>query len=208
MHWARRSSFITSFLEHVWRPTFAAGSYLKTRPNQAPPHQKMQACPDFGKFSSRSKRRPDPKLIDSHWPKQTLGPSPHDLGPSCHKAIHHTPTLLACLGPCLYEYDPFSLFSSSCFNILIFFLGKGLVSGRHKLPSFPSLTEYQTPPLRFLHGDIGFSWQAGLQTTQRNVYSSAAPEEPGGWAPQPREILLSSQKHFHGDWGACWIRGG
>lgn len=102
---------------------------------------------------------------------------------------------------CTHVYKkmiPFGFFSLTFF-VLFCFLGKELVSGRHKLPSFPSLIEYQTPPLRFLHGDIGFSWQAGLQTTQRNVYSSATPEEPGGWASQPREILLSSQEHFHGD---------
>lgn len=54
---------------------------------------------------------------------------------------------------------------------------------------FQLMIEYQTPPLRFLHGDIGFSWQGRLQTTQRNVYSSAVQEEPGGLASQPRETL-------------------
>lgn len=170
----------------------------------------------FGSSALDPNIRSDPKLIDSRWPKQ----APADLNshldrasvtwasPDTRRNTIHQNCRAVWAHAC--KNTAALLFLFFFFFLLLFklFLGKGLVSRRHKLPSFPSLIEYQTPPLRFLHGDIGFSWQAGLQTTQRNVYSSAAPEEPGGWASQPREILLSSQEHFHGDWGAYWIRNG
>lgn len=63
-----------------------------------------------------------------------------------------------------------------------------------------------TPTLRFLWGDIGFSWQAELQATQRNVYGSVASRGARKLSFQAKGNTASdSRPRFGRDHGACWI---